>query len=48
MNFEINIIFLIEPFSTWPQSQNKYVNILRTKKVFKVKQKAFFIIFRWY
>ena len=33
-------------FSTWPRSQDKYLNILRTKRAFKVKQKAFFIIFK--
>ena len=32
-------------FSTWPKSQDKNLNILRTKKVFKMKQKAFFINF---
>ena len=34
-------------FSTWPKSQDKNLNILRTKKRdFKVKLKAFFIIFK--
>ena len=33
-------------FSTWPKSQDKNLNILRTKRAFKVKQKAFFIIFK--
>ena len=32
-------------FYTWPKSQDKNVNILRTKRAFKVKWKAFFIIF---
>ena len=46
MNFEINPIFLSSRFSTWPKSQDKILNILRTKKTFKVKwkAKAFFII----
>ena len=33
-------------FSTWPKSQDKNLNILRTKWAFKMKQKAFFIIFK--
>ena len=33
-------------FSTWPKIQDKNLNILRTKKAFKVKQKAFFIMFK--
>ena len=32
-------------FSTWPKSHDKNFNILRTKRAFKVKKKAFFIIF---
>ena len=32
-------------FSTCPKSQDKKMNILRTKRAFKVKRKAFFIIF---
>ena len=43
INFEINLNFLIS-FSTWPRSQNKNLNIFRTKRAFKVKLKAFFII----
>ena len=31
---------------TWPKSQNKKLNISRTKKTFEVKLKAFFIIFK--
>ena len=33
-------------FSTWPKSQYKNLNILRTKRVFKKKHKVFFIIFK--
>ena len=33
-------------FSTWPKSQDKNVNILRTKRAFKIKQQAFFITFK--
>ena len=31
MNFEINLIFLIKPFSALPKSQDKNLNILRKK-----------------
>ena len=31
--------------STWPKSQDKKLNILSTKRAFKMKLKAFFIIF---
>ena len=37
MNFKINVIFLIKPFSTWPKSHEKNLNILRTKIAFKKK-----------
>ena len=45
MNFEVNI-FLITPFTTWPKSQDKKLNILRTKRTFQMKQKAFSIVFK--
>ena len=32
--------------STWPKSQDKNLNILRTKKGFKIKWKTYFIIFK--
>ena len=35
INYEINLIFLINHFSTSPKSQNKNLNILRTKTAFK-------------
>ena len=37
ISFEINVIFLIKPFLTWPKRQDKNVNILATKRAFKVK-----------
>ena len=46
INFEINLIFLISCFSTWPKIQDKSLNILRTGRAFKMKQKAFFITFK--
>ena len=33
-------------FSTWPKSHDKNLNILRTKRAFKIKYKAFFITFK--
>ena len=44
MNFELNLIFQIKPFFLHDQKVDKISNILRTKKAFKMKQKAFFII----
>ena len=37
INFETNLTFLIKPFFVWPKSQDKNLNILRTKRAFKVK-----------
>ena len=38
INFEINLIFLINPFSLiWPKIQDKNLNILRKKRAFKMK-----------
>ena len=38
LNFQIIFIFLIKPvFFTWPKTQDKNVNILRKKRVFKMK-----------
>ena len=46
MHFEINLVFLIKAvFSTWHNNQHKNLNILRTKRAFKVK-KVTFIIFK--
>ena len=47
MNFEINLIFLIKPFFLHDQKvMIKTLNILRPKRPFKMKKKAFFIIFK--
>ena len=46
MNFEIDLIFLIKPLFLYDQSLEKNLNILRTKKAFKVKQKTFFIVIK--
>ena len=45
INFENYLTFLIKRFSTLPASQDKNLNILRTKRAFKMKQKAFLITF---
>ena len=55
INSEINLVSLIKPFfymtkkssrfSTWQKSQDKNLNILRTKAAFKVIQKVFSIDF---
>ena len=37
INFEINFIFQSSPFSTGPKSQDKNLNVLITKRDFKVK-----------
>ena len=37
VNFEINLFFNQAVFSALPKSQDKYLNILRTKRAFKVK-----------
>ena len=44
--FEVDFIFLIKPIFYIPKSLEKNLNILRTKRAFKVKQKAFFTIFK--
>ena len=43
MRFAVNFIFLVKLFFLYDE---KVLNILRTKKAFKMKQKAFFIIFK--
>ena len=44
--FEINLIFLIKPFFLYDEKEKtKTLNILRTKRAFKIKWIAFFIIF---
>ena len=44
INFEINLIFLINRFSTWAKSQDRNLNILRTKRALKMTLKTFIII----
>ena len=46
MNFEINLVSNQAVFSTWPKSQDRNLNILRTKRAFKMKYKAFFSNFK--
>ena len=39
INYEINLIFLIQPFfPTWPKIRDKNLNIFRTKRAFKMKK----------
>ena len=46
-NFEIKLIFLIKPFFYMTKNQGKNLNILKTKRAFKViKKNAFFLIFK--
>ena len=42
----LTVSFLSSRFATWQKSQDKNLNILRTKGAFEVKLKAFFIIFK--
>ena len=44
INFEIN--FLSSPFLRCQKCKDKNLNIVRTKRAFKMKQKAFFITFK--
>ena len=37
INYEFILIFLIKPIFTWPKSQDKYLNILKTTRAFKLK-----------
>ena len=47
MNFEVILVFMIKTFFLNDQKEKKKkLSILRTKSSFKVKQKAFFIIFK--
>ena len=46
INFEINLTFLIKPFSYMTKSQELNLNILGMKRAFNVKQKTFSIIFK--
>ena len=46
MNFQVNLIFQSSRSSYIPKSRDKNLNILRTKKAFKMNKKAFFVIFK--
>ena len=46
INVEISHIFLMKPFSYMTKTQDENLNILRTRRTFKLKQKVFFIIFK--
>ena len=46
INFEINLNFLIKLFFYKTKKSRQNLNILRTRRSFKVKQKVFFIIFK--
>ena len=41
---KFTLSFSSSRFDTWPKSQDKNLNILRTKRAFEVKQKVFFTI----
>ena len=41
INFEINLIFLTKQFSTWTKTPDKNLNIMTTKRAFKLKWKNF-------
>ena len=43
---KLTISFKSSSFSTWPKSQHKNLTALRMKRVFKLKSKAFSIIFK--
>ena len=43
MEFEINLFFLIKLFRYMTKKSRQNFNILRTKRAFEVKSKAFFI-----
>ena len=46
MNFKVKHLSDQAFFPTRPKGRDKNLNILRTKRVFKAKQKAFFITFK--
>ena len=47
MNFQVNLnLFNQAVFHTWPKCRDKNLNILRMERAFKMKWKAFFIIFK--
>ena len=46
IKFEIDLIFLIKTFCYMTKKSRQKLNILKTKRAFEVKKKAFFIIFK--
>ena len=46
MNFEIDLVFLIKPFFCMTKKSRQKFKYLENEKSFKMKQKAFFIIFK--
>ena len=46
LNLKLTLSFLSRGFATWPKSQDKNLNIFRTKRALEVKEKVFFIIFK--
>ena len=46
INLEIYLSFLIQPFSYMTKNSEQKLKYLKKKRAFKVKQKAFFIIFK--
>ena len=46
MNFKINLIYIIKLFFYMTKSRGKNWNLLRMKRAFKVKQKAFLVVFK--
>ena len=45
-NLKLTLSLLSSRFAIWPKIQGKNLNILRTKRAFEVKWKAFLIIFK--
>ena len=43
---KLTLSFQSSCFATWPKSQDKNLNTLRTKRALEVKQKTFFIVFK--
>ena len=48
MSFEVILTYHSnqDVYATWPKSSEKNLNLLGTKRAFKMKQKAFFSIFK--
>ena len=46
MNFEIDLVFLIKPFFCMTKKSRQKFKYLENEKSFKIKQRAFVIIFK--